>query len=327
MGFLKTINRTFFLPFLYYTGLYRFIGGTPKRLRLCYHGVAPNPDFSINNRHMPVEQFERDLKFYKKNYEVITVAEMFKRNIENRPLEKWEVALTFDDGFLNNYTHVKPLLEKHEVPATFYVLSEAITNSKFINWADLVDCILNNYTEDEIYFNGIPFLKSENWKNISGKSLFDYIKEMSSERETALIEFERTYDSNIRKSISELFWRPMNASQILECSTSPQIIIGSHTDLHYNLANIPIELVKTELAKSKEIIENLIGKEVVEIAFPDGSYDSNVKNLAEKSGYTMQLAVSYKLEEDKNDPRILDRFSISNSTTHEGNVIRMRMAN
>ena len=58
---------TFFLPFLYYTGLYRFIGGTPKRLLLCYHGVAPNPDFSINNRHMTVEQFERDLKFYKKN--------------------------------------------------------------------------------------------------------------------------------------------------------------------------------------------------------------------------------------------------------------------
>ena len=266
MSFVKTLNRKIILPIIYKSNLYRFVGQTPRRIILCYHGVAPNPDFTINYRHMPVRQFENDLLFFKKNYEVISVAEAFRRTNENKPIKNWEVVLTFDDGFLNNYTHVKPLLEKYNLPATFYILSKAITQKDFINWADLMDCILKSINSKEVSFNRIPFYRAQNWQNESGISLFDYLKGMGEERESALQEFTGSYGKTAFTSISELLWKPMNAEQIIECSKSPFITIGSHTDSHYNLANISLNLAKTELEKSKEIISNLIQTEVAEIA-------------------------------------------------------------
>ena len=48
------------------------------------------------------------------------------------------VAVTFDDGFLNNYTHAWPVLEQYGIPATIYLATGYIGSGRLI-WTDLLE--------------------------------------------------------------------------------------------------------------------------------------------------------------------------------------------
>lgn len=104
---------------------------------------------------------------------------------------------------------------------------------------------------------------------------------------------------------------------------NPLLTIGSHTHLHFNLGNLTPDLVEMELNTPKRILEDLCQYEINSIAYPDGSYNEDVKKMALQCGYTQQLAVDFKLESDWDDKHILRRYSYSNSTTHEVNMLKM----
>src|SRR5689334_9290881 len=72
-----------------------------------FHGIEP--------QH--AEVFERQLKYIASRYEVVPLAELTKRGSALRH----EIALTFDDGLLNNLTIAYPILRKLSLPATFFV--------------------------------------------------------------------------------------------------------------------------------------------------------------------------------------------------------------
>src|SRR5205085_8576960 len=96
--------------------------------------------------------------------------------------------------------------------------------------------------------------------------------------------------------------------------------------LHYNLANIPETLAREELSRSKTLLEGTIEKEVKSIAFPDGSYNDNVKKIALNCGYGFLLAVESRTASDHLDATIRSRLCISNTTTFESNVIQIHAA-
>lgn len=86
---------------------------------LMYHSVEPGPGTGMN---VPPAKFEQQLVFLKqRGYQTCTISEL----IDNPgPCERPTVALTFDDGFANNYEQVFPLLQKYQSKATIYLAPE-----------------------------------------------------------------------------------------------------------------------------------------------------------------------------------------------------------
>lgn len=84
---------------------------------LMYHSVGINNKFSTVTPH----NFERQLKFLKQhNYRVISLSEMVNKKQKNESLKSC-ISLTFDDGYLDFYTNVFPLLKKYNFPAALFV--------------------------------------------------------------------------------------------------------------------------------------------------------------------------------------------------------------
>ncbi len=84
---------------------------------LCYHRVD---DRLKDNVTLGLEQFDRQIGLLKQRYEVVRADAIVRGEIDrsgDRPI----VAVTFDDGYLDNYTNARPILNKHGVPATFFV--------------------------------------------------------------------------------------------------------------------------------------------------------------------------------------------------------------
>lgn len=52
------------------------------------------------------------------------------------------VAVTFDDGYLDNLEQGKPLLERHGVPATIFLISSYLGRQRELWWDDLERCLL-----------------------------------------------------------------------------------------------------------------------------------------------------------------------------------------
>jgi len=86
---------------------------------LMYHDISEE---TKERFHLPVERFEEQLKYIKKNnFSTITLASMLKGGIPQNP-----VVLTFDDISMRFYEKVFPLLKKYGMRATAFVIVKDI---------------------------------------------------------------------------------------------------------------------------------------------------------------------------------------------------------
>ncbi len=77
----------------------------------------------------------------------------------------------------------------------------------------------------------------------------------------------------------------LNKEQLLELSKDPLCTIGSHTLTHPHLTEMDLGTQKDEILKSKQLLEQWLGKPVLHFAYPYGDYNQKLMNLVENCGY------------------------------------------
>lgn len=98
---------------------------------LMYHSIDGSlPNSGMN---MTPKKFEEQISFMIKNgYKFYKISDLVKQESENTR----KAAITFDDGFANNYTQAFPVLRKYNVPATIY-LSPSKPDQQFLSDAQI----------------------------------------------------------------------------------------------------------------------------------------------------------------------------------------------
>ena len=76
----------------------------------------------------------------------------------------------------------------------------------------------------------------------------------------------------------------MSATQLAELPTDI-VRIGSHCKSHLPLARLNIEDRKEELEESKQMLEQLLGREIRLLALPHGSFTHDTEEISLKAGY------------------------------------------
>ena len=274
---------------------------------IMYHGVDLYENKRFNQRHVGIDTFKKQVLWLKKNCNVVSVEDYFNNRLD---ITKFNVAITFDDGYLNNYKYAFPVLEKNKIPATFYITGVNHTEHKIL-WSDTNNFLQNLYPNNNFEIDNLKFIKKAN----------DFV-EVSSQKK--LSTYCRTSDYEFKNKLSSIlirevnietddlvdYWKLMTSEQIKEVSKSKYVGIGSHGWFHNNLGNIEYKYAKQEISKSKFFLENLTQKEISSIAYPDGSYSKKVKDFSFKQGLRYQLAVDYKFDDDELDTRIINRHGI-----------------
>jgi peptidoglycan/xylan/chitin deacetylase (PgdA/CDA1 family) len=127
-------------------GLGRFAHrATPRHLRILgYHGawILPGPPLGECTFIMP-DLFERRMNRLKRSGRPVLPLDDAMLRLADDALPEGAVVITIDDGWVSTLTHMLPVLEKHEFPATLYattwysgrdlpVVSQAI---RFLAWS------------------------------------------------------------------------------------------------------------------------------------------------------------------------------------------------
>ena len=78
--------------------------------------------------------FERHCRFYQRHFRVVSLRDLVHRIAHGQPIDR-HLAITFDDGYRDNFENARPVLEKLSLPATFFVVTEWM-GSDVVPWWD-----------------------------------------------------------------------------------------------------------------------------------------------------------------------------------------------
>jgi len=93
---------------------------------LMYHSV--DADAQPENRlAVTADTFERQIHFLKvHNYNVISLEELVVLIREGDQIPAKTVVITLDDGYKDNFTYAFPILEKYQIPATLFIITNEV---------------------------------------------------------------------------------------------------------------------------------------------------------------------------------------------------------
>jgi len=99
----------------------------------------------------------------------------------------------------------------------------------------------------------------------------------------------------------------MSDGQLRQIDARPSVRVGSHTLTHPRLSELPDDALRRELVGSKARLEDLLGREVDDLAYPHGDHSERVDAAAEAAGYRRLLTLEPRVERGERG-RPLGRF-------------------
>ncbi len=101
---------------------------------LMYHSIAEEPD---NDLMVSPSTFAAQMKHLSDaGYQTITFQDLEEWE-RGEPIPKKPILLTFDDGYLDNYTAAYPVLKKHDLKATFFISTNYLGDARHISWEQI----------------------------------------------------------------------------------------------------------------------------------------------------------------------------------------------
>lgn len=272
--------------------LLRAVIRRPRALVLRYHSVAALDDradlYLDHGLTITPEAFERQLQFLTSRYRIIPLQDIVDRLRQGLSLQKDTLAITFDDGFRDNYIRAFPILRRYQAPATFYLTTGCIDNRQ-IFWVAHLRYMLTVTRAQELCttkpekfsFNLLqPHGKEEAFrtlvvrmKNIPTPRRLELLAEVTDQ-----LAVDDTFLRNIMMTWDEV--RDMHKHGMT---------FGAHTVTHPNLPNTDLTEAEREIRKSKEMIEAELQTPVLDFSYPNGRGSSHltdqIKDLVGKAGF------------------------------------------
>lgn len=110
-----------------------------------YHGIG-DPDGWMPELFVSKAIFEEHLQYMHDNgYKMVSIQKMAEMFAAGESTAK-TVVLTFDDGYLDNYTNVLLLLKKYNATATFFVVHSKIGHYRYMTH-DQIQALIDNGME------------------------------------------------------------------------------------------------------------------------------------------------------------------------------------
>jgi peptidoglycan/xylan/chitin deacetylase (PgdA/CDA1 family) len=89
------------------------------------------------------------MRFLKKHhYKVLPLGNIATLVRNKSKIPSKSIAITFDDGYKDSYTHAFPILKKYGLPATLFIIVNEVGRSDRLSWQDIKDmqsCGLINF--------------------------------------------------------------------------------------------------------------------------------------------------------------------------------------
>jgi peptidoglycan/xylan/chitin deacetylase (PgdA/CDA1 family) len=248
---------------------------------LMYHRVVKNAEttqtFIQPGMYVHCNTFQQHLQYLRRRFSVIGLSELAER-LESGKRVGGCCAITFDDGWLDNYTNAFPVLQKLGMPATIFLATDYIGSHRLF-WPETVSYYLRH---PDFYARASKHpalmrlvLATAEQKGRRKKSATAFVDD-------AIAQLKKLAPST-RQGVIHLLQSMLGPvptderllldwEQVRKMHSSGIVDFGSHTAGHVILSQVPLDHARDEILKSRIAIENQIGTRPSFFAYPNGNY-------------------------------------------------------
>lgn len=260
-----------------------------KLLVLGYHNIEPTWAFPGTTAAAGLQGFDRQLRALRRWAHVVPLSEALTHLAAGRPLPGRAVALTFDDGYRDAATVVAPLLAKHGLPATFFLVPGFLSGQVSAWWEELAWAVQTG-TRGGVVSQDVRYdTLTQQQRDACVAAVSESLKRLSQQaRLAAVAELVSRLGPHGPNPSNALFMSWDDAQALLTAGFD----IGSHTCGHPILSNETAASQTRELAGSKAELEARLGRRMDLLAFPNGravDYDDRTLRAVQDCGYTFAL--------------------------------------
>ena len=247
----------------------------PTALRSAY----PYPGLAVTP-----EELGWFVAFFRRHYAVEPLAGALERWRAGKPTERPLLAITFDDGQVDNFEFALPVLEKGGVRATFFVPASHVEEQEPI-WHDRLGYAARAAIDrrDSRFREILTSLHvdAEGGAQLVLDELASRLKALApGERDDEIARIER-----IGGQPPHPAWDGMMSWEQLRALRDAGHEIGSHSLRHPILPRCGDVELEREVAGSKALLEERLQVEIPSFCYPNGDYDARVAAAVERAGY------------------------------------------
>lgn len=264
-----------------YGDFYRRVTGHNVTI-INYHRVDNDSDVFLDK--LDTQTFEKQLQYVEERFEIIPLNELSQRLKAGTSEGNSYAAITFDDGYKDNFAQVLPILRKHGIKAAFFPITDVLDRKSML-WVDEVRYLIHHYDDKEIRWNGkLINIGSPVEREEAINQILSSLRSKDTGEGLRKLR-ERCGDEAPYELMESLY---MSWDEIREISEEGHVI-GSHTRSHPDLTQLSVSETRKEVVESKTRLEKELGVEIDAFAYPFGASNDQTEKLIESAGYLFGL--------------------------------------
>lgn len=259
---------------------------------LAYHRVG-SYDLDTHRLAITAEDFLAHMRHLADQYAVMPLEDLCER-LGSSSLPSRAVAVTLDDGYLDNLTIVAPILADLGISATFFVTTERL-DERHEHWWDVLELIMTSTADRSpaLDLNGdgtdVRVVTTQSDLVSVHKALIEQIYDSSIDQRRQILERVIRW-SGLEPRARETH-RRMTADEIRTLAAKPYASIGAHSVHHLNLPGQPLEVQRNEVVRCKRTLEELIDRPVACFAYPYGEFNHDLVRVVRDAGFQYGVTV------------------------------------
>ena len=272
-----------------------------------YHRVNDDRDPFFDA--MSTRQFEEQIRYLARHYRVVGLVDLMRRLEDGNPAEP-VVAITFDDGYQDNYRNAFPILQRYGVPATIFLSTGSIDSGEplwFERLAEAVQVASQESLDLEIDIPRRLWLRTEAERLQAHNEIFRLLRRFDDSRRRywvdEILKQLRAPEVSRRRN-SMLTWDQVRLMK------AAGIDFGGHTVTHPFLSKLTPAEASWEVSECKRRIEAELQSPADFFAYPNGreeDFAASNKDLLRAAGYRAAVTTIWGINDRSTDRMELRR--------------------
>ncbi|MEO0648499.1 MAG: polysaccharide deacetylase family protein [Cyanobacteria bacterium J06650_10] len=240
---------------------------------LMYHSIpsAHEVPWMDPRNCLSAKTFEQHMQFLQARRHVVSMDELTRQLKAKEPIRPGTVAITFDDGYLNNLRVAAPILAKYNLPATLYLATAYISQGKN-QWIDTLYAAFRARSKHQLVIGNERWdLKSQD--DAAYRAIVQRLISCLPEQRQALL-------NTVNEQLAPTAYPPrmtMSWDDVRKLYQDyPQITLGVHTANHIDL-DTHSDRTHEEMRLAIEQVESEVGIRPQHLAFPYNRYNGSAQ--------------------------------------------------
>ena len=256
---------------------------------LLYHSVAPGE----NNPFCGANEYAAHMDLLRSEFRVISAEEYLWHLNNKRRFARRSILITLDDGYENNYSVVRPIMEERQLPWVLFSTTQALDEPDCPLWFAGLRAVCLYAPRRQIELLGCRWDLGDTTRRLR---VCDQVvkwaeRGLGEERIQSVRDWVSAHWTSVPQAYEHSFCTMMTAGQLYELDQSPLVETGCHTRSHPFLTRVPDDRLHLEIDEPSARLASLLGRRIRMFAYPAGVYGRREVERVSSLGFDCAFAV------------------------------------